>query len=110
MVFKYHFYHFCAISGILFFNLITPTSLNEFYHLIVERNDPDGFKCLKSAEFYIAILSLCLGSVKYYHSNALYLIFSKLLFPFNFLNSNSSLILGRNLGYSFLSFLAKFHH
>ena len=75
MVFKYHFYHFCAISGILFFNLITPTSLNEFYHLIVERNDPDGFKCLKSAEFYIAILSLCLGSVKYYPSNALYLIF-----------------------------------
>ena len=109
MVFKYHFYHFCAISGIFFYDLITPTSLNEFYHLIFERNDPDGFKCLKSAEFYTAILSLCLGSVKYYPSNALYLIFSK-LFPFNFLNSNSSLILGRNFGYSFLSFLAKFHH
>ena len=109
MVFEYHYNHFCAISGIIFF-IDTPTSLNEFYHLIVEINDPDGVKCLKSAEFYIAILSLCLGSVKYYPSNALYLIFSKLLFPFNFLNSNSSLILGRNLGYSFLSFLAKFHH
>ena len=67
MVFEYHYNHFCAISGILFF-IVTPTSLNEFYHLIVERNDPDGFKWLKSAEFYIAILSLCLRNVKYYPS------------------------------------------